>query len=229
MDTEEPKKNRPIALPTIRRLPFYLNALERFRVSGQDTVSTTELSIHMGVSDPVVKKDLNILGAPGKTGVGYAVAPLLRGIERFLGWDNPAPAVLVGVGGLGSALLGRSDIRRRVIDIVAAFDVNSDLIGKRVNGVNVYAADRLIETVRKLAPAIGVLTVPERAAQRMANRLVAAGITKIWSFSAICLKLPKNIKVKREVLTSGLAELLAETQHSTIGALQRAALMESDY
>lgn len=201
--------DRSIGAPTIRRLPLYLDALLRCRRNGQKVVSTTALSAMVGFSDPVVKKDLNTFGAPGKTGVGYAVDPLLRGIERFLGWDNPSRAVLVGVGDLGMALLGREGVRGRHLHIVAAFDVDSDLFGTNVDGVTVYDVDRMIEITRGLGVDVGVLTVPEHAAQAAANRLAAAGVTKIWSFSPISLDVPPGVAVKREFLSSGLAELTA--------------------
>jgi redox-sensing transcriptional repressor len=163
----------------------------------------------VGVSDPVVKKDLYAFGTPGKTGVGYAVDPLLAGITRFLGWDNPARAVLVGVGGIGAALLGSEDIRVRYIEIVAAFDVRPEAIGVNISGVNVYDAERLIEITRNLGAEVGVITVPEHAAQTTANRLAVAGVSRIWSFSAASLEVTRDVTVKREILSSGLAELLA--------------------
>lgn len=204
-------KERSIATPTIRRLPIYLAVLRRFRAGGQKVVSTTALSVAVGVSDPVVKKDFNMLGAPGITGVGYAIDPLVDGIEAFLGWDNPRRAVLVGVGSLGSALLGRDDIRNRNLNIVAAFDADPRLFDTMVQGVAVYDADMMVEIARRLCVSVGVLTVPDSAAQAAANQLAAAGVTKIWSFSTMSLDVPSGVTVKREVLSSGLAELLAGT------------------
>lgn len=200
---------KSMARPAIRRLPLYHNALQQFSRAGVKTVSTTALAAAAGVSAAVVKRDFSEFGAPGKSGVGYAVASLARGIEHFLGWHNPSRAVLVGAGGLGSALLGREDIRGRNIEVVAAFDVDPDLVGTPVRGVMVYDAGRLVEITLSLRAGVGILTVPDAAAPEAASLLVAAGVAKIWSFSAIRLDVPEWVTVKREMLSAGLAELLA--------------------
>ncbi|MCC8181084.1 MAG: redox-sensing transcriptional repressor Rex [Planctomycetes bacterium] len=215
--TGEPLKNRAIALPAIRRFPLYLNALERLRRDGATVISTTALSQEAGVSDPVVKKDLNTLGAPGRSGVGYSVEPLIDGIRSFLGWETPRRAVVAGVGNLGTALMGHSDFQGAKLSIVAAFDSAPERIGTAVHGIKVFPIDGAAQLIRLLRAEVGIITVPDEAAQRVADIMTRAGITSIWSFSEQVLSVPPDVTVQREILSAGLAELLVRSSWSGAG------------
>ena len=195
-------------LPGIRRLPFYLNILRRLKRSGREIISAINLADESGNAVPVVKKDIEMTGAVGKTGVGYNIATLIDDIENFLGWNNPNDAILVGVGNLGSALLGYDGFKRHGLNFVAAFDANPEKSGKRNHDVEVLALDKMPPLLERLHIKTAVLTVPAAAAQGAADMLVSAGITRIWNFAPIMLSVPEGVFVQREDLSAGLAELL---------------------
>ncbi|MDR3138885.1 MAG: redox-sensing transcriptional repressor Rex, partial [Treponema sp.] len=52
-----------------------------------------------------------------------------------------------------------------------------------------------------------ILTVPSAFAQEMADVLVKAGIRGIWNFTNVKLKVPDNVVVQKEDLSSGYAML----------------------
>ncbi|MCC8190319.1 MAG: redox-sensing transcriptional repressor Rex [Planctomycetes bacterium] len=196
------------SLPGIRRLPFYLNILRTFHKQGREIVSAIALAEAAGQPVPLVKKDIEMTGATGKTGVGYTVAALIDDIENFLGWNNPYDAILVGVGNLGSAILGYSGFKKHGLNFVAAFDIEPDRIGRRTHAVEVLPLEKLASMVGRLHIKTAVLTVPAAAAQEVADLVVAAGITRIWNFAPVMLTVPENVLVQREDLSAGLAELL---------------------
>lgn len=206
---------RLVNLPAVRRLPLYLGALRRFRADGCGRVSTAELALATGLSDPAVKKDISMLGVTGRARIGYEVKSLIAGIERYLGWDRPRRAVLAGVGGLGTALLCGDGFQPRGLRILAAFDDDPAVLGTRVNGIPVHGLGELSRLAGKLKPEVGVLTASPSRVQPVADLFVAAGITRIWTFAEQALSVPRGVTVQREVLSAGLAELLVRSSRNS--------------
>ncbi len=200
-------------LPSIRRLPLYLRALQGLKDSGQDVVSSSWLARELELQQIVVKKDLEITQAVGKTGVGYAVEDLISAIEDYLGWNNFTDAFLVGAGNLGQALLGYAGFREFGLRIVAAFDTNPDLIGSELHGVPVFDLTKLPNLAERLHVHLAVLTVPSPVAQDVCDTLVGNGVLGIWNFTPVKLQVPRGVIVRREDLASGLAELSVKIKH----------------
>ena len=198
-------------LPGIRRLPMYLDILRRLQKGGKAAVSSLDIAEAAGVVVSVVRKDIEMTGASGKTGVGFDAEQLIADIENFLGWNSPLGAFLAGAGHLGSALLGYEELRRHGLDIVAAFDVDPNKIGIRVHNIEVLPMRTMADLARRMHIATGIITVPSHSAQQVADLMVEAGITRIWSFAAAVLNVPAGVTVQREDLSAGLAELLVRS------------------
>lgn len=198
-------------LPGIRRLPMYLNLLRQFHHEGHVTISAAALALRAGLVTSVVRKDIEMTGAVGTTGIGYNTEALIADIEAFLGWDNPFDAFLVGVGSLGTALLGHKGLRGHGLTFVAAFDADPAKTGRTVHGVEVLPVDKLPSLAQRMHIGVGVLTVPSDQAQAAADLLVEAGIKRIWSFAAEVLHVPDGVVVQREDLSAGLAVLLVRS------------------
>ncbi|MDR1611806.1 MAG: redox-sensing transcriptional repressor Rex [Planctomycetota bacterium] len=207
-------------LPGIRRLPLYLDALRHFMRDGVDTISTSALAARTGFVVSVVRKDLEMTGAYGKTGVGFDARELALTIESFLGWDNPNDAFLAGVGSLGSAIINHDEFRSHGLNIVAAFDVDPGRIGWRVHGIEVLPIAKLVDLATRMHITMGVITVPGPQAQAVANLFVEGGINRIWSFATPILDVPDHVTVKREDLSAGLAELLVRSAARRSGPKQ---------
>jgi len=161
----------------------------------------------------IVRKDLAMTGAVGTPRIGFGITELITAIERFLGWDNQTKAVLVGVGSLGTALLGYHGFQNFGFRIVGAFDQHPKIVGKWVHGRKVQAVDQLIPFVRRGEILLGVLTVPAEAAQAAADGMVRAGIKGIWNFTPTKLRLPDSVVSQKEDLAEGLAVLSHRLHH----------------
>jgi len=196
-----------IPLPTIRRMPSYLRILQEFQQDGREWISTTDFSQRLSLKPIQVRKDMAYSGITGKPRLGFEVDNLISAIRRMLGWDNKTEAVLVGAGALGSALLGYKGFTQHGLKIVAAFDNNPSVIGKKVHGLAVQPLTKLEDLIQRMGIPIGIITVPETQGQQIADRLVNAGIKGIWNFSPVKLMVPEDVKVQREDLASGLAVL----------------------
>lgn len=208
-------------LPGIRRLPIYLDILNKYRREKLDSTSTSMLAEETGQVVSVVRKDLEMTGAYGKAGVGYPVRELIRTIENFLGWDNPNDAFLVGVGSLGSAIVNHDEFRNHGLNIVAAFDTDPGKIGWHIHGIEVLPVTKLADLAKRMHIGMGVITVPASQAQAVADLFVESGISRIWSFATPILSVPDHVTVQREDLSAGLAELLVRSAAKQAAASQR--------
>ena len=193
--------------PSVRRLPSYLHIIRQAERNSDFYISGTVIAQELNLEPIQVRKDLAITGIVGKPKKGYPVEELIKAIERYLGWDSNHDAVLVGAGNLGSALMGYQEFQRHGLRIVAAFDTDPQKVGSQVHGVPVRAMESWSQGIKAIQAEIAILTVPSPFAQSTAETLVRAGITSIWNFTNTKLKVPDQIIVQREDLSSGYALL----------------------
>jgi redox-sensing transcriptional repressor len=110
------------------------------------------------------------------------------------------------VGNLGSALLAYPGFAVYGLDISAAFDNNPKKIGRKVKGITVANISD-IDVLKKRNVSIGIITVPQNAAQETADALVKAGAKGILNFSPCYITVPKKIKVITIDIATDLARL----------------------
>lgn len=192
-------------VPTIRRLPLYLRVIRDMETQGRVSVSANDIAAELNFDAVKVRKDLAYTAVTGKPRVGYQIAELVSGIRSIIGWDRNSSAILVGAGNLGSALMGFPGFAKRGLNFIAAFDRNPERIGQSVHGRPVLPMEELESYIADYRIEVAVLTVPAFAAQEAADRLAAAGISGIWNFSPVKIKVPAGVVVQNENLMSGLA------------------------
>ena len=154
------KDSTKVPEPTLRRLPWYLSNVKLLRKRGERFVSSTQISKEINIDASQIAKDLSYVNISGRTRVGYEIDTLIAVLEDFLGFTNIHKAFLFGVGSLGGALLRDSGLNHFGLEIVAAFDVNPDLVGTALNGIPIYHSDDFEEKMQAYDVNIGVLTVP---------------------------------------------------------------------
>ncbi|THB67779.1 MAG: redox-sensing transcriptional repressor Rex [Spirochaetaceae bacterium] len=198
---------RPVSLPTIKRLPSYLHIIEAAKTEGRQFISGTIIAEELGLEPIQVRKDIAATGITGKPRIGFPVDELIDAISSFLRWNQVNQAILLGVGHLGTALMGYTEFRRHGLDIIAAFDADPSKQSKTINGINIYPIEEMEKFTRKQKPEIAILTVPSGVAQETADAVVAAGIKAVWNYTNVKLKLPPHVLVQKEDLSSGYAVL----------------------
>ncbi|KRB80267.1 REX family transcriptional regulator [Nocardioides sp. Root190] len=216
--------SRVIPEATVARLPVYLRALTALADSGIRTCSSEDLASAAGVNSAKLRKDLSYLGSYGTRGVGYDVDYLRYQIAREIGVTQDWPVVIVGIGNLGHALANFSGFRSRGFRIVALLDADPELVGQTVAGVQVQPFDALEETVRTHDVAIGVIATPAVAAQDVADRMVAIGITSILNFAPSVLAVPEGVDVRKVDLSIELQILAYHEQRKANDAVAAAAV-----
>lgn len=181
---------------TVRRLSVYLRLLRELTEEGREIVSSRELAERSGTTSAQVRKDLSLFGSFGKRGRGYTVAELEASLRRILGLGRRWQVGLVGVGKIGSALLGYEDLTRRGFDIVAAFDNDPAKVGTTVFGVEVTAMAELEPIVRERDVEMAIVATPPDAAQEVTDRLVEAGVSGLLNFAPVKLDTPDGMAVR---------------------------------
>jgi redox-sensing transcriptional repressor len=205
-------KHKISAAPSVRRLPSYLHVIKQLAKDGCEYISGTIIAQGLNLEPIQVRKDLAITGIIGKPKKGYPAQALIKAIEHFLSWDEAQNAVLVGVGNLGSALIGYPELRSHGLRVTAAFDINPVKIGTTVHEVPVYGITDMEERIRSFGITLALLTVPNTEAQTAADVLVKAGINAIWNFTKVKLKVPDDVIVEKEDISSGYAILCVMQQ-----------------
>lgn len=203
--------------PTIRRMPSYLHKLYRMRLEGETYVSCTDLAQYMNIELIVARKDVAMTGLAGHRRYGYKIDELIQAIRNFIGWSEPISATLIGAGSLASALLGYDDFATYGLRIESVFDIDPQKIGRSIHGHEVFDIATISKRLTPHLPKIGIICVSNTAAQEVADILISIGIRYIWNFANVCLQVPDDIIVQREVIAGGFAVLAAKIKNVEAG------------
>ncbi|MBF9018577.1 MULTISPECIES: redox-sensing transcriptional repressor Rex [unclassified Oceanispirochaeta] len=204
-----------IPLPTLKRFPVYLGLLKECRDQGEEWISASYIAGRLNLKSIQVRKDLSCTGVVGKPKKGFLISEMMEAISFYLGEGNLSDVLLVGVGNLGKALLADRRLTRHGFEIVAAFDVDEKIVGTEIAEHKVYAMDKLSDLIKRMGIKVAILTVPEKEAQPIADKLVEAGILGIWNFSSLFLDVKCEVTVINEDLGARLALLAGRVTHGS--------------
>ena len=178
-------KKEKISSAVIRRLPRYYRHLDDLHRAGTVRISSGALAKTMGLTASQIRQDLSCFGEFGQQGYGYNVDRLRGEVADILGMNNGHTAVILGAGNLGRALIENFPFLINGFRLIAAFDVDPNLIGTELKGVPIYHVDGLKEFMAEKNVSVGVLTVPAAAAVASARLLAAGGVEGIWNFTNV--------------------------------------------
>jgi redox-sensing transcriptional repressor len=184
-----------LSLGVAARLSRYLQVLTQAKKMGKETISSQELSDYTHVNSTQIRRDLSGFGKFGKRGVGYNVEALVSQIRKILRTAGQHNIALLGAGHLGKAIASSDIFADHGFRIVAIFDVDSTKVGTKVGTQLVRHTSELREVVEDEDIVVGVLAVPPRAAQELADELVDAGVKIIFNYSESLLHGPPEVTV----------------------------------
>ena len=197
-----------ISNSVIRRLPRYYRFLGELEHNGYVRISSRELSEKMGLTASQIRQDFNCFGEFGQQGYGYNVSDLRLERGKILGLDKQTPMILLGAGNLGKAIASHIDFHNKGFDLIGAFDVNPDIIGKEIGELKVRSTDELSTFCAENKPVAAILCVPMNAAEKLASTLIECGIKAFWNFTHYDLKVThKGIAVENVHLGDSLTTL----------------------
>ncbi|MEW6015737.1 MAG: redox-sensing transcriptional repressor Rex [Candidatus Zixiibacteriota bacterium] len=198
---------RRISESTIHRLSLYYRLLSVLEKESKETVSSKELAKREKLTPAQVRKDLSFFGSFGTRGLGYPVSELKRRIGEILGLDRQWNVALIGVGNIGSALVGYKEFQRQGFNIRLIFDNDQRKIGSNHKGIVVADIKNLEKELRENKIEIVVIAVPATVAQYIVDDVVKAGIKAILNFAPVNLKVPEDVFLRNENMSMELEYL----------------------
>ncbi|WIF93923.1 redox-sensing transcriptional repressor Rex [Caminicella sporogenes] len=200
------RKSR-ISMAVIRRLPKYHRYLNELLNRDIKRISSKELSEIIGFTASQIRQDLNNFGGFGQQGYGYNVEELYNEIGKILGLDRGYNTIIIGAGNLGQALANYSNFEKFGFRCKAMFDVNPKLIGLKIRDIEIKDMDTLEEFLSETQIDIGIICTNKESAQLIADRLTSCGVTAIWNFAPVDLKVPDDVIVENVHLIESLLTL----------------------
>lgn len=179
---------------TAKRLPLYYRFIRNLAATDKQRVSSAELSEAVKVDSATIRRDFSYFGALGKKGYGYNVNYLLSFFRKTLDQDEVTKVALIGVGNLGTAILNYNFTKNNNLKVVMAFDTNANTVGTSIGDVPVYHVDDYDEKITDDVEVV-ILTVPQTAAQSVADRVVHSGVKGILNFTPARLTVPDHIRI----------------------------------
>ena len=111
----------------------------------------------MGLTASQIRQDFNCFGEFGQQGYGYNVSALREEICKILGLDKLTPMILLGAGNLGKAIAAHLDFSSKGFELIGAFDVNPDLIGKEIGDITIKSSDEIESFCAEVSPVAAIV------------------------------------------------------------------------
>lgn len=201
------EKEKKISEAVIKRLPRYYRYLGDLLNDGVSRISSKDLSDLMGITASQIRQDLNCFGGFGQQGYGYNVPYLYEEIGNILGTDIENSVVILGAGNLGKAIANYTNFKRRGFSIKAIFDNNKEIIGSKINDIEVLDIEKLEEFLANNKIDIVVFAIPAVGIKKVIDIVIKSDIKGIWNFSYLDLKVPKRIAMVNVHLSDSLMTL----------------------
>jgi redox-sensing transcriptional repressor len=191
----------------VARLSSYRTALLRFHELGFVKVFSDTLAEAVGATSAQVRKDFSLFGISGNKKGGYQTDVLIEKLQALLGKDRVQPVVIAGIGNIGTALLKYKGFEGEGIKIIAGFDIDPAKLNRKAR-IPVLPMDELKDFVSQNEVRIGIIAVPDIAAQAVCDAIVAAGIQGILNFAPLILRAIPGVVVNNVNLQNELENVI---------------------
>jgi len=180
----------------VSRLPLYFRMLSVLSEEKRAVVSSQELGARLQLTAAQIRKDLSYFGRFGKQGKGYNVIRLLQELRKILGLDREWGMAVVGVGKLGRALLGYGAFPSHGFRIVASFDADPSLIGKKVGSITIQDISALPAALASKQIHIAIVSVPPPQAQEVIDQLTKYGVKAVLNYAPVHAQVPNGVQLR---------------------------------
>jgi redox-sensing transcriptional repressor len=180
---------------TVHRLVVYRKILQDLIYKGERRILSKELAQMAACSAEQVRSDLMFIKYNGRPYHGYNIQELEFSIGKYL--DNPAGirAAIIGFGRLGSLIYDYCWWNVPNLSTVCCFDVDESKIKTDPPRDKFYLMDDFERVTKMENLNIAILTVPSEIAQKVADRIVSAGINLIINYTTTRLVMKADVLV----------------------------------
>ena len=74
----------------------------------------------------------------------------------------------------------------------------------------IFKLEKMKKLIKNKNIKVGIITVPKENAQEVCDLMINAGIKAIWNFAPVNLKVPEEIAIKNEDLSTSVVILLKD-------------------
>lgn len=198
----------------IIRLSRYKNALYRLKLLGFVKVFSDNLADAIGVKPSQVRKDFSMFGITGNKRGGYLIDDMITKLNTILGKNEIQKVIIVGAGHIGTALMKYKGFEKEGIKIIAAFDIDPAKYS-RDSEIPVVPLEEIKDCVKANNIKIGIIAVPDIAAQQALDLMYTAGIRGILNFAPIRLRAPEDCVINNVNLEIELENVIYFTNAMT--------------
>ena len=193
-----------VAIPEVtrKRMLTLLNLLQSWQ---SEKITSVQISEITGWKDSLIRHDLWLLGYNKGVSNGYLKDDLQEAIGQALGFESEQiNCCIAGLNRLGAALLDEGTTEGSVFKIKAGFDSNVNRVEILRSTFPLYPATEMSWVIKKENIRLAILTVADKDAQAMCDRLVKAGVTGIVNMTRAVLKVPDGVKVENVSVVNAL-------------------------
>lgn len=165
-----------LPLPTLRRLPLYLDLLTEKEREGEAWLSSESIGRELGLTAIQVRKDLALTRAPASPKLGFRVSETRGIISDLLGMNNLTDVFLLGAGLRGQAAFEDMSIEHHGFKIVALFDPRAAMSAKIICGHKVFPLAMLPNLSKRMGVRMAILTLRESDFPGISRLIANAGI-----------------------------------------------------
>jgi redox-sensing transcriptional repressor len=186
---------------TLERLILYRMVMEQNVAQGGTHLFSKDLAELVGSNAAQVRRDLMAVGYNGNPQKGYAMNELIEKIRLLLEPEEGISMALVGIGNLGRAILGYFTKLKPKFKMIAAFDTDENKVGRIISGCRCYHAKEIVPILSDQTIQLGIITVPEAFAQKVADQLVVSRVKGIVNFAPVPIKVPSPVYLENMQMT----------------------------
>ncbi|MFA6128459.1 MAG: redox-sensing transcriptional repressor Rex [Bacteroidales bacterium] len=192
---------------TVERLSEYRRTLLDCLNQGKSHIFSHELAALLHNTAVQVRRDMMLMGFTSMQRKGYAIKELIDAIGALIDTTEGLNVAVVGAGNLGRAITGYFRGKRSKLNIVAAFDIDADKIGRMIAGVKCYSIDEFPKLAGDFKISIAILTVPPEHARATADFVAANGIRGILNFTTAPLNMPPHVYLEEYDMITSLEKI----------------------
>ena len=193
-----------VELPEVtrKRMLILQNLLQNWQ---SEKITSVQISEITGWKDSLIRHDLWLLGYNKGVSNGYLKDDLQEAIGQALGFESEeVNCCIAGLNRLGAALLDEGTTEGSAFKIKAGFDSNVNRVEILRSTFPLYPATEMNWVIKQENISLAILTVADKDAQAMCDRLVKAGVTGIVNMTNSILRVPENVKLENLSILNSL-------------------------
>lgn len=171
-----------------------------------EKITSSIISDFSGWKSSLIRHDLWLLNFNKGISNGYKTKELQNAIKSALEIKKSEEknCCIVGLGRLGAALLDENLVENSSFVIKAGFDSNLNRVEILRSNFPLYPANEMQFVIKREKIEYAILTVKDKDAFQMTNRLLNSGIKGIVNLTNTILKVPSTIKVENISILNAL-------------------------